>query len=199
LGGLARLERGGVVVATYVVEIIEPVRPGVSADTLAYSGDNSTWPTADGGQLQAEDVLDALANIVAAEIYEPVHPGPSADTTLYTADGTVWPTADGGIIEGATETVDASVNAAILFANIYEYVAATDDLDAEVVAAELPVYGGGYYPRPRRRPALVYGYGYGVLPRLEGEAHGIVGLPTAGIGSEEDDDDLLIALMLLAA
>jgi hypothetical protein len=186
--------------AIYLAEIIEPVRAGVTTDSLAYTADNVTWPTADGGLLDVADTLDGLTNVITAEIYEPVHPGPGADSTLYTADEAVWPTADGGIIEGATETVDAVVNVNILFGSIYEYAAATDALDAEVIAAELPVYGGGYYPRPRRRPAVVYGYGYGVLPRLEGEGHGIVGLPTASRGDEgEDDDDLLIAMILLAA
>jgi hypothetical protein len=34
------------------------------------------------------------------------------------------------------------------------------------------VGGGGYYPP--ERPLLVEGTGYGILPRLEGEAHGVV-------------------------
>jgi hypothetical protein len=180
----------------YDVEIVEPVRPGVDASTFGYTADNITWPTADGGALQAEDILDASTNVISAEIYEPVHPGPGADTTLYSADETVWPTADGGIIEGATDTTDAAVNADIGIVWVYEYVNATTDLDAELIAAEVPAYAGGYYRR--RRPALVYGVVRGRLPALDGEAHGVVGLPGSGTESE-DDDDLLIALMLLAA
>jgi hypothetical protein len=184
-------------VAIYVADIVEPVRPGVSTDTLAYSADESQWPDASGGLLTGAEDIEGLTNVVQAEIYEPVHPGPGADTTLYSADETVWPTADGGIIEGATETVDASVNAEVLFGSIYEYPIATDDLDAEVVAAEMPI-GGGHYPWPRRRRPAVVGSGYGVLPRLQGEAHGVVLPPAADTGSEEEDE-LLIALMLLAA
>jgi len=185
------------VMATFDVSLFEPARPGVDASSLAYSADNTTWPTADGGVLAAQDVLEGRTNVIPAEIYEPVHPGPGADTTLYTADETVWPTADGGVIEGATESQDASVNADILFGNIYEYVAAADALDADVIAAEVPVYGGGYY-RPRRRRPAVVGYGYGVLPRLDGEGHGVSLPPQAGTESE-DEDELLIAMLLLAA
>jgi hypothetical protein len=182
--------------ATYDVEIVEPVRPGVSADTLAYCADEAQWPTADGGLLTGADEVESLVNVITAEVYEPVHPGPGADTTLYSADETVWPTADGGIIEGATETVDASVNADILFGNIYEYVNATDDLDADVVAAEVPAYGGRYYRR--RRPALVYGYGFGALGALDGEAHGVSLPPQAGTESEGEDDELIMLLLLAA-
>src|SRR6516162_3054668 len=142
--------------ATFDVSLFEPARPGVDASSLAYSADNTTWPTADGGVLAAQDVLEGRTNVIPAEIYEPVHPGPGADTTLYTADETVWPTADGGIIEGATKTVDAVVNAAIIFAGIYEYPIAADDLDAAVEAA--PAYGRPYYPQWRLVPveAAVY-------------------------------------------
>jgi hypothetical protein len=185
-------------VATYDVSLTEPVRPGADASTLSYSADNAIWPTADGGQLQAEDILDALANIVAAEVYEPVHPGPGADTIAYSADETVWPTADGGIIEGATETIDAVVNVDIGIVGLYEYCAASDDLDAELIAAELPV-GGGYFPRPRRRPTAVVGYGYGRLRPLEGEAHGVALPPQAGTGDESEDDELVALMLLLAA
>jgi hypothetical protein len=183
--------------AIFDVSLYEPCRPAVSADTLAYSADNSTWPTADGGLLTGADDVEGLANVISAEVYEPVHPGPGADSTLYTADESQWPTADGGVIEGATDTTDAVVNADIIVVNIYEYVAASDALDAEVVAAEAPAYGAARYYR-RRRPALVYGRGYGVLPALNGEAHGIVGPPIAGMG-DEAEDELLIAMLLLAA
>jgi hypothetical protein len=112
--------------------------------------------------------------VLDVSLNEPIRPGVNADTLAYSADNTIWPTADGGILEGATETVDA-----------------------EVVAGEQVAYGAARYYR-RRRPTLVYGYGDGELPRLDGEAHGIVGLPAAR-GEDEDEDDLLIALMLLAA
>jgi hypothetical protein len=40
----------------------------------------------------------------------------------------------------------------------------------------VPGGGAGYYHPPMRRPLPVYGVGYGVLPQLEGEAHGVVGV-----------------------
>jgi hypothetical protein len=166
--------------AIFDVNLYEPSRPGVNADSLAYSADNTVWPTADGGLLDASETLDALTNIISAEIYEPVHPGPGADTTLYSADETVWPTADGGILEGATETVDAVVNVDIGIVWLYEYGAASDELDAELIPAIIAEPGGGYYPRPR--PAAVIGYGYGVLPELEGEAFGAIAITGRGLG-----------------
>jgi hypothetical protein len=166
--------------AIFDVNLYEPVRPGVNADTLAYSADNATWPTADGGLLDIADNLDAISNVISAEIYEPIHPGPGADTTLYTADETQWPTADGGIIEGATESVDAVINVDIGIVFIYEYGAASDDQDAEIISAIAEI-GGGYYPRPR--PAAVIGYGYGVLSELEGEAVGAIGIIGLGLGT----------------
>jgi hypothetical protein len=168
--------------SVFDVNLYEPIRPGIDASTLAYSSDNAIWPTADGGLFDAFESLDASTNVISAEIYEPVHPGPGADTTLYSADETVWPTADGGIIEGATDTTDAAVNADILFGNIYEYIAATDDLDAELVPAVIAEPGGGYPPLVRRRPAIV-GFGYGILPEIEGEAFGTIGSVGRGFGT----------------
>jgi hypothetical protein len=169
-------------VAIFDVSLYEPIRPGVNADSLAYSADNTIWPTADGGLLEASETLNAFTNVISVEIYEPVHPGPGADTTLYTADETVWPTADGGIIEGATDATDAAINANILFGDIYEHVVASDDLDAELIPAVIAEPGGGYYPIPRR-PAAVVGHGYGVLPELDGESFGAIGAVGRGLGA----------------
>jgi hypothetical protein len=169
-------------VTIFDVSLHEPARPGVNADTLAYTADESQWPTADGGLLDASETLDGLTNVISAEIYEPVHPGPGADTTLYTADESVWPTADGGILEGATESQDASVNADIVNLGLYEYVNATDDVDAELVSAIIAEPGGGYPPLVRRRPAVV-GFGYGILPDLEGEAFGAIGIIGRALGA----------------
>jgi hypothetical protein len=174
---------------TYTVDLHEPVRPSVSADSLAYTADNSTWPTADGGQLSASDGVDGLTNVVTAEVYEPVHPGPGADTVDYSADETSWPTADGGVLVGAVDDSDSLVvpaGAAILD----EPANAVDALDAEVIAAPA-AGGGGYYRPPRPRPHPVVGYGDGELPQIEGLAIGEVGLP--------NDDELVVLMLLLAA
>jgi hypothetical protein len=179
--------------AVYVADIIEPARPGVDASSLAYGADNTIWPTADGGLLTGADDVESLLNVIEAEVYEPVHRGPGADTTLYTADETVWPTADGGIIEGATETVDAVVNAAIIFAGIYEYPIAADDLDAAVEAA--PAYGRPYYPQWRLVPveAAVYEPARAVAV-VDAEV-----VPATAAGDDGDDDDEIIAVLLLLA
>jgi hypothetical protein len=164
----------------YTVDLYEPTRTGVNADSLAYTADNSTWPTADGGLLTASDVLDGLTNVVTADVYEPIHPGPGADTVDYTADNENWPTADGGVLVGATDDSDSLVipaGAAILD----EPAAAADALDAEVIpAAVVGEPGGGYYRR--QRPFPVEGFGDGLLPELEGEALGAVGVIGGGQG-----------------
>jgi hypothetical protein len=131
--------------------------------------------------------------------------GVTADSTLRTADSTCW-TADGRIIcidadvaeaavafdqldavadvaativeaTTALDNTDAAVGANIVFADVAEAATALDQLDADVVAAEVPVViggGGRYYPP--QRPFPVVGRGYGILPQLEGEAHGVVGV-----------------------
>ena len=64
-----------------------------------------------------------------------------------------------------------------------EAAAAVDALDAAVEAAAVivPVPGGAHYPRRRLLPVI--GVGYGILPQLEGEAHGVVGAVGAGAGT----------------
>jgi hypothetical protein len=120
----------------------------VTADATYWTADETQWPSADGG---------ILGNIVYAEIVEPVQTAVTADTTAYHADNTIWPTADGGLLTGATETIDATVE-----------------------AAEEVVGGGGEAPRPR--PFPVAGRGYGILPELEGEARGVICIAGVGAG-----------------
>jgi hypothetical protein len=146
--------------AIFDVSLYEPISAVVTADTIAYTADNATWPTADGGILEGatDQVYAAVnANVLFADLNEPVTTQVTADTTAYRADNTIWPTADGGILEGAT-----------------------DQLDAIVIPAEAAI-GGGYYPPLRR--FLVEGVGYGILPELEGEGLGVVIVDGAGIGA----------------
>ena len=136
--------------------------------------------------------------IITAELFEPVSPVVTADSTAYTADNTTWPTADGGLLTGAVDTLDGIAG---ILADVVEAANAADVLDAEVIAAHVPVAGGAYYPP--RRPSPVIGYGYGVLPQLEGEGHGVVGRAgddgdTAG-GEGDDDIELALLMLLLAA
>jgi hypothetical protein len=138
----------------------------VTADTVRYTAD-ATYPTADGF---------VPANVIPAEVVEPAGASSgthvTADSTAYTADGR-WPTAD-GLVPGNSipaELVDALV-IAVGAAVLVEAAAAEDVLDATVEAAAVPVSGGGFAPRPR--PFPVYGIGFGILPELRGEAHGVV-------------------------
>jgi hypothetical protein len=132
----------------------------------------------------------------------------TADSTLWTAD-THCVTADGRIIcipadvvepaiasdnfdavadvaaavaEAATalDNTEAAVGAQVLFGTVDEPATALDQLDATVEAATVPIDGGGAYYPPQQRPFPVVGRGYGILPRLEGEAHGVVGAVAKG-------------------
>jgi hypothetical protein len=156
---------------------------GVTADSTLWTAD-TICVTADGRVI-----------CIDADVVEPVRISITADTSLYTADNTTWPTADGGA-GGATDNFDAVVEVAGAVI-VVEAADALDQLDADVEAAAAVIGGGGarYYPPPR--PAPVVGVGYGVLPELEGEAHGVVGTPTGGVDDFPNDVELM--LMLLAA
>ena len=98
---------------------------------------------------------------------------------------TTWPTADGGIITNLVSVTEAANAADALNARV---------ITAARVSVVLP-------------PMPVVGVGYTILPRLEGEAHGVVGyegdgagtLRLVGAGAGEVDDDLLMLLMLALA
>lgn len=138
----------------------------VTADGTLWTAD-TTCVTADGRVI-----------CIAADVAEPVRIPVTADTTRYTADNTTWPTADGGV-GGATDILDAIVEVAGAVL-LVEPTTALDQLDADVVSVEVPIGGGAHYPR--RRPLPVVGYGFGILPQLEGEAHGVVGVAGAAAG-----------------
>jgi hypothetical protein len=172
--------------SVFDVELFEPINPGVSADSITARADGSphNW-TADGSPLApATETSDAgiNAHIYDVDLVEPVgHPW-TADTIDITSDS-IAATADGSPLTGARE-----------------------QLDAEVIA--VPVAIGEIY---RRRPRVIEGVGYGALPRLVGEAHGVVyvaggdgygmlpGLTGEGQGQADDPLDLEILLLMLAA
>jgi hypothetical protein len=128
----------------------------------------------------------------------------TADSTAWTAD-THCVTADGRIIcieaelveaAVALDAIDAALGANVVSADVLEGADALDQLDAVVVTEIVSVPGGAYYPPPRLLP--VYGVGYGVLPQLEGEAHGEVGVAGDGEGDNWPDDVELMLMMLAA-
>lgn len=128
----------------------------VTADTTKYTAD-SHYPTADGFVPAAiaavvVEVADAVDNVDAASIVSATILEPAV----------------------AIDDVDAAVGANILSATVFETADAADVVDATVEAAAGVVGGGRYYPR--LRPFPIEGVGYGILPELEGEAHGIVGV-----------------------
>ena len=149
--------------AVFDVGLLEPIYPGITADSLTPTVDNLA-PTADGGSLiPASDAVYGAVNahILFADIVEPIETPVTADTTLYTADNAIWPTADGGILAGAREVIDA-----------------------DIIPAVIEVPAGGVAPyRPLRKPFLIVGYGYGVLPALDGEAIGTIGIAGRSLGS----------------
>jgi hypothetical protein len=68
-------------------------------------------------------------------------------------------------------------------ADLVEAANAADVLDGIVEPAQGGIeWGGGYYTAPRPRPFPVEGYGYGILPELRGEAHGVVGIASNARG-----------------
>lgn len=154
-------------------DLFEPVVPGPAADTTLYTADNTIWPTADGGILEgAADVLDAVV-IVATNVVETANAADLADAFVIAAADVV----EAADALDALDAIIIAVGAAVLV----EATDATDVLDAEVIAASVPEGIGGYYRPPR--PFPVEGAGYGVLPGLEGEAHGIVIVAGAGAGA----------------
>src|SRR5262245_15640231 len=112
--------------------------------------------------------------IYDVELLEPCRPL-TVDTTAITADATS-PTAD-TISYSVDDSFDGITG---ILGVLVEPADAADVLDAEIIAAELPVTGGGWVRPPR--PFPVEGYGFGVLPELEGEAHGVVAVVGAGLG-----------------
>lgn len=142
----------------------------------------------------------------------------TADSTNYSADETQWPSADGGLLTNLVTIVEPvgrviTADSTLVSADNVDITAdggpllgAGDVLDAEVEAAELPIGGAGPWFEPRR---AVVGYGFGVLPRLWGEAHGTVGhagdavgtlsLSGAGFGEVDNDDLELLLILALAA
>jgi hypothetical protein len=83
--------------------------------------------------------------------------------------GATTGTADG---IGAATAIGVSVATASAVGNAVGagQAEAVGEVVGEVV--QPPAYGGGFVPLPRPRP--VEGVGYGLMPELEGEAHGVV-------------------------
>jgi hypothetical protein len=178
--------------------------PGVTADSTLWTAD-TLCVTADGRIIcipasvaEAASALDAfdavrIAGAIAADVAEAAAALDDLDATAI-AGGAVIPAdvaeaasasdladaisdiaADAIEAATATDELDAAIGAQVLFGTVDEPAGALDQLDATVEAVEVPIDGGGAYYPPLQRPYPVVGRGYGVLPALWGEAHGVVG------------------------
>jgi hypothetical protein len=121
----------------------------------------------------AADIADAVSS-VSADAIEPTNALDDLDAVTDVAAAVVEAT-------DALDDLDAiAVPAGVILADVAEAAAALDQINATVDAVEVPVDGGGAYYPPLQRPFPVVGRGYGVLPRLWGEAHGTVGAVAKG-------------------
>jgi len=116
----------------------------------------------------ASDIADAVSDVAADAIETSASAFDDLDAVTDVAAAVVETT-------DALDELDAAVGANVLFGTVDEAAGALDQLDATVEAVEVPVDGGGAYYPPQQRPFPVVGRGYGILPQLEGEAHGVVG------------------------
>ena len=130
-----------------------------------------------GGAVVAADVLEAAAasdladavSVVAADAIEAATALDGFEAVAVFAVAVDEPAS-------ALDEVVAAVGAQVLFGTVDEAAVAVDQLDAAVVGEAVSVPGGGGVGVDLpRRPFPVVGYGFGILPQLEGEAHGVVG------------------------
>jgi hypothetical protein len=121
----------------------------------------------------AADIADAVSS-VSADAIEPANALDDLDAVTDVA-------ADAIEAADALDELDAvAVPAGVILADVVEATTALDQIDATVDAVEVPVDGGGAYYPPQQRPFPVVGRGYGILPPLWGEAHGVVGAVAKG-------------------
>jgi hypothetical protein len=118
----------------------------------------------------ASDLADAVSDVVADAV-EAASALDGFDAVAVFAVAVDEPAA-------ALDEVVAAVGAQVLFGTVVEAADAVDQFDAAVVGESVSVPGGGGVGLPSRpfRPLPVYGVGYGILPPLWGEAHGVVGV-----------------------
>jgi hypothetical protein len=74
-------------------------------------------------------------------------------------------------------------------------VSAVPPFVPDVIAPPIVIGGGRRY---RARPELIVGYGFGILPAIEGEAYAEVRPPSKGNPDQLDDLELLLLVALAA-
>jgi hypothetical protein len=146
IGTLAAFE------ASVFAPTVDAAAPTVDASTPTVDALNEGDVASFVGAVTATAWTGTLAAVEAADIASFAAPE-GAD--VFAATGTV---ASAGEIVGSLEAGEGGDTAA--FAGVVP------------VPVVVVIGGGGYYPP--ERPLPVEGTGYGMLPRLEGEAHGVV-------------------------
>jgi hypothetical protein len=109
-------------------EVVEPVNGSVTADTTAYSADNTFWPTADGGAAGATDRIDAVVE--------------SAQTVVGVGGGYYrprWPVPVIGVGDGYVSAIIGEAHGVVIDLTFPDDAAswATDDLDELVLLLAL--------------------------------------------------------------
>jgi hypothetical protein len=169
VGTLAAIEAGDTAAIAGLVGLIGTLAATEGADAAAITGlvgRAGTLAATEGADTAAFAGLVAITGALAAT--------EAADVASFA--GTV---ATLGTL-AATEEADAFAATGIVAAagEIVGTLTATEGADtaafAGVVSVQVAIVvgGGGYYPP--ERPMPVEGAGYGILPRIEGEAHGVV-------------------------
>jgi hypothetical protein len=169
VGTLAAIEAGDTAAIAGLVGLIGTLAATEGADAAAITGlvgRSGTLAATDGADTAAFTGLLSVSGVLAAI--------ESADVASFAATvvtlGSLAAT-DGADVFAATGIVASA-------GEIVGSLEAGEGADTAAFAGVVPVPvvvvvgGGGYHPL--ERPLPVEGSGYGILPRLEGEAHGVV-------------------------
>jgi len=179
-GTLAAVETADAAAGTGTVEWLAALAAAEVADTAALTGAGIASATGTLAATEAADVA-ALTGALAG----------LATGTLAASEVADVAAIDGGIVAtGALAAAELPDTAAVagLVADagaVLGALAASEAADSAALGGEVagevvqpPIYGGGAWLPPR--PVPVEGVGYGILPALEGEAHGVVVAASTG-------------------
>jgi hypothetical protein len=203
-------------------EVVEPVNGSVTADSSAYSADNTIWPTADGGAAGATDRIDAVVAVVGTVIVL------EAANALDQLDAAVQPAVIGVIIGGGyrrplqPETVEgygyailpplvgeahgvviAASNGAAVLRHVSGDAAGAAGV-AGRSAARLALKAAASGERGQAGAAVAVFKGFSADGSgnavVRGKGFGVIGnIAGAAIGQQDDDEAAAIVAWLLAA
>jgi len=161
-GALSVTEANDTLSATGTVEAVATITGALNVtevdDTVSAAGTVTVSGTL--SVTEANDTLSAAATVSVTGALNVTE-----DNDTLSAAGIV---SDGAVVTGELNVTEAN-----------DTISALATVAGEV---EPPVFaGGGGYAEPPR-PYPVEGVGYGILPPIEGEAHGVVSVGSAGVG-----------------